>query len=539
MYKWILPGVGEVLAVNSSARGTTSLETAVMGSNFHTQQNFQKNIQQHNIQQHNINTQAIPDTSAKAESQWRISIAAVEQLLLNHLAFTPGHPKRGFAFAAPAPVFSHPIIAHHLETITFATQAFNRLALMPFPMGNNGSHHPSSHISDNSIPSERVLPLLPVDPIAQERFCLVVADGFQVVLVLTEDGKGGKDFQFSFAPDVISQVWQALAGRVKLVNPDWSDKLDRLVQPYLDIEPDYKILTEFSQLLLAQISVETPQRFSQVTNENYNYDTHEQSTVISAEEVEFSDRKPKSTPCVDAELLQAFAHEVRTPLATIRTLASLILRQKDLPANLLKRVQMIERECLEQIDRMELLFRAAELETSTTVKSTSTTHLTPMCLEQVLQESIPRWQQFASRRNLTLDVVLPQKLPTVVSNPNMLDRMLTGLIENFTRSLPSGSHIQVQVIPAGNQLKLQLLPLPPDDESATEIHSTPPIRKAIGELLMFQPETGTISLNLAATKHLFQAIGGKLIVRQRPQYGEVLTIFLPLESMDEQLTVNG
>jgi signal transduction histidine kinase len=46
---------------------------------------------------------------------------------------------------------------------------------------------------------------------------------------------------------------------------------------------------------------------------------------------------------------------------------------------------------------------------------------------------------------------------------------------------------------------------------------------------MFQPETGAISLNMTATKHLFQAIGGKLIVRQRPQNGEVLTIFLPLE----------
>jgi signal transduction histidine kinase len=46
---------------------------------------------------------------------------------------------------------------------------------------------------------------------------------------------------------------------------------------------------------------------------------------------------------------------------------------------------------------------------------------------------------------------------------------------------------------------------------------------------MFQPETGVISLNLSATKHLFQAIGGKLIVRQRPQHGEVLTIFLPLK----------
>jgi signal transduction histidine kinase len=52
-------------------------------------------------------------------------------------------------------------------------------------------------------------------------------------------------------------------------------------------------------------------------------------------------------------------------------------------------------------------------------------------------------------------------------------------------------------------------------------------------MLMFQPETGNLSLNLSVTKNLFQAIGGKLIVRNRPQQGQVLTIFLPLELRGE------
>ena len=86
------------------------------------------------------------------------------------------------------------------------------------------------------------------------------------------------------------------------------------------------------------------------------------------------------------------------------------------------------------------------------------------------------------------------------------------------------------MIPAGDQLKLQLSPQPQCKDNQNHYESiTPPIRKALGQLLMFQPETGVISLNLNATKHLFQAIGGKLIVRQRPQHGEVLTIFLPLK----------
>ena len=231
----------------------------------------------------------------------------------------------------------------------------------------------------------------------------------------------------------------------------------------------------------------------------------------------------------DVELLQAFAHEVRTPLTTIRTLTRLLLKRRDLATEARSRLEIIDRECTEQIDRMELLFRAAELETSAP-KHTSA-HLTAMSLDQVLQQSIPRWQKQASRRNLTLDVVLPQQMPTVVSDPTMLDRVLTGLIENFTRSLPARSHIQVQVIPAGDQLKLQLLTQSQPEESGktTGDCSVPPIRKSLGQMLIFQPETGNISLNITATKHLFQAIGGKLIVRQRPHQGEVLTIFLPMD----------
>jgi len=90
----------------------------------------------------------------------------------------------------------------------------------------------------------------------------------------------------------------------------------------------------------------------------------------------------------DVELLQAFAHEVRTPLTTIRTLTRLLLKRRDLATDVSKRLEIIDHECTEQIDRMELLFRAAELETST-IKHTST-HLTVMSLAQVLQHSIPR-----------------------------------------------------------------------------------------------------------------------------------------------------
>ncbi|MDF5719103.1 MAG: sensor histidine kinase [Rhizonema sp. PD37] len=466
MYKWILPSLSEIVADSQSTIAKNS--------------------------------------PAHAEQQWRVSVAATEQLLLSLTTASPEARQKGLVLAAPAPVFSDSRLNQSLQTVTFTAKPFNPLALMPFQM----SEAPT--VTDEMTPHELVLPLSIADPLALEQFCLVFTEKFSLVLVLAEDETGKKEFSFSFEPHIVQQAWRSLGARIMLSNPELFADLEEVVQEYSFVTPDYLTVMNFSRFLLQELPPDEVR-----SHEDKGKSISSQPTPLSSS----SHLRP------DVELLQAFAHEVRTPLTTIRTTTRLLLKQRNLPVNVIKRLELIDHECTEQIDRMELLFRAAELETSAPAKSTNT-QLMAMSLDDVLQQSIPRWQQAANRRNLTLDVVLPQQLPTVVSHPAMLDRVLTGLMENFTRSLPAGSHIQVQVIPAGDQLKLQLLT---DDSIASSSPCQPPIRKAIGQLLTFQPDTGTISLNIAATKHLFQAIGGKLIVRDRPRHGEVLTIFLPLE----------
>ncbi|MEH1928956.1 sensor histidine kinase [Nostoc sp.] len=558
MYKWILPSLSEILAENQSSV-----------------------------------TECSP---AKAQQQWRVSLAATEHLLLNTLADSSTDTTQGLVLAAPAPLFSQPKLTQSLQTVTFTAKPFNPLALMPFQMPDampavvtepvlvNGvevsqsAGYANASVNEEIVPHESLLSLLPADPLGTEQFCLVFTDKFRLVLVLATHKNGKKTFSFSFEPEVVQQAWRSLGARVMLANPEFFARLDALVEQYSPVAPDYRIIIEFSQLLLQELtepegtgdrgdkennpcpilrqryfdaaqykSVQVPNTSLREAAPTTSLPDATRTLSTSAQCPMLNTSLREATPTTslrdatrtlstsaqssnpDVELLQAFAHEVRTPLTTIRTMTRLLLKRRDLDAGVINRLKIIDHECTEQIDRMELLFKAAELETTASTKS-SKTQLTPMSLDQVLQQSIPRWEQAAHRRNLTLNVVLPQQLPTVVSNPTMLDQVLTGLIENFTRTLPPGSHIQVQVIPAGDQLKLQLSPqFGCKDSSKAATPTRPPIRKALGQLLMFQPETGTISLNIAATKHLFQAIGGKLIVRQRPHYGEVLTIFLPLE----------
>ncbi|MBV6622902.1 MAG: HAMP domain-containing histidine kinase [Rivularia sp. (in: Bacteria)] len=481
-YKWILPSLKEILVASGASLAECSLY--------------------------------------KARQQWRTAASAAQELLLKSLSVAPV-TNQGLVLAAPAPVLCESTLLECLRTVTFTAKPFNPLALMPFRMSE------SREATQKNISDESVLPLLKVDPLAKEQFCLIFTKKFSLILVLAEENNDKSKFLFSFDPEVINQAWQALAGRVMLTNPDLFVELDNLVHEYYPVAPDYRLVMQFSQLLLA--------KYPESEDKGTKFHGKGVGDKSKAEESNCSSysgaTSTKSSSRSDVELLQAFAHEVRTPLTTIRTTTRLLLKQKDLPANVVKRLQSIDRECTEQIDRMELLFRAAELETSSS-QNPSSSQLTSMCLEQMLQQSIPRWQQAANRRNLTLDVLLPQQLPAVVTNPGMLDRVLTGLMENFTRNLPAGSNIQVRVIQAGDRLKLQLLPNSSQGIKQAQCSNTPPIRKAIGQLLMFQPETGTISLNLAATKHLFQAIGGKLIVRERPQHGEVLTIYLPLEGVN-------
>lgn len=513
MQKWILPTLSELLALLGDKA-----------------QRAEKNWDDKEIACENLQNDS--DSKETALREWSIAIAATEELLLQNIKGTtsPTLPPQGIVIASPAPIWSHAALLANLSAWVFVPESLakaeKKLQLAPAAI----------ETQTQNVPCFQQLPLLASDPLAQEQFCLVLTANFSLILVLGTVESGDSTFQFSFEPEIIEQAWQILRSRLLLFNSDSPAKLDAAVANYYPTAPDYRTVTQFSRLLL---------KHSQLGEA--------QTGVLAEHSAPFKQRGENNSTCPathasqrpDVELLQAFAHEIRTPLTTIRTLTRLVLKRKDLAPEVKKRLETIDRECTEQIERMELMLRAAEIVEKATVNALSNSgeslpnprvkntiaQLTAMSLAQVLQQSIPRWQQQASRRNLTLDVVVPQQLPTVVSDPTMLDRILTSLIENFTRNLAAGSRIQVQVIPAGNQLKLQLLYQSQSGESeqSQQFEQVAPQVKSLGQLLMFQPETGNISLNLAATKHLFQAIGGKLIVRQRPHEGEVLTIFLPLE----------
>jgi signal transduction histidine kinase len=455
--RWLLPTLSEILAKSES----TSIEP-LAGIDSAPDKNHSNDL-----------------LLRQGEQQWQSAIYALGYLLQT----APSNDDlAGLLLCAPVPLFN---------AGEYATAIFS-----PVHPGQPLLASTTAVAADVAIPPE--IPLLPADPLQHERFCLVLTAQFGLVMSLSSNE--APHFQFSFDPADVNLAWQSLRARVMLTATHQLAALDAIVDRLPPVAPDYQLVMRFSQILLQQLPT---------------------TTATAAPVAPAATRvQPDSKSTADLELLQALTHEIRTPLTTIRTLTRSLLRRSGLEEQVIKRLESIDRECTEQINRMELIFQAVELAEGPAVD------LTSMSVSHLLEQSLPIWQKQAERRQVNLAVAMPQQLPEVRSNPTILDRVLTGLVENFTRNLPAGSQVEVEVVPVGDRIKLQVRSM--REELADLEQHCPDKTQAVGKMLTFRPETGNLSLNLQVTKDLFQMLGGKLVVKTNQQQGETMTIFLPM-----------
>lgn len=494
--------------------------------------------------------ETVSDTLAPAvkqqrtEQEWRSAIAALTQLLNQQISTPKGTTSKGkkaprrnshrkstrkapgaLVIAGPLPLINEPKLLPNIANWTFVphtspelTSHFNALSPVEKFFQKKKPKLPGAN---------RLLPLLEDDPLVQEQFVLVLSETFSLVLVLGEDADGELRFQFSFMPQVVSSVWRMLRSRIRIIRPQQLEFIDPLVEKFTPKDPNYRIVSQFNRWMLA-CRPEPQLNGSQAA-------ALTASSTGTSPTIKGNEHLDTQTPFSDSALLKAMAHEIRTPLTTIRIYTRSILKRKDLDPQVIKRLKSIDRECTQQIDRFSLIFRAVELEAaSASPKSPLSAMAKPLlqriALHQVFQDAIPQWKQAAQRRNLSLEVGLPAELPMVASDPTMLQHVLTGLVELFTHSVTPGSHIQLHVLDAGDQLKLQFQSQVDPTKANSKPTCSPPTLQSLGHLLMFQPETGGLSLNLEATKNLFHALGAKLTVRERSNQGTTWTVFLPLEA---------
>ncbi|MFO0049009.1 MAG: sensor histidine kinase [Pseudanabaena sp.] len=351
-----------------------------------------------------------------------------------------------------------------LQTWVFTTSKSSLFPTASLPIGNT-----------------QIVSIPKADSLHQEWFCILVTESF-CVLVLSS--AKSHSCVWSLHPTAIKAAISVLLPRIR--RTEQQTLLQTKLQKFPLILPPYQIMARFGAVLMAQSSI------------------HQELPIPEIQEV---------------DIIKAITHEVRTPLTTIRMLVRSLKRRKDISAEVKTRLDRVDAECTEQIERFNLIFEAAQLDSyPIMLKATQ--------IEDILSDGFMRWQEHAGRRQISLEMILPTEIPAIYSNGLLLSQVLNGLVDRLVRSFPPDSHIQLILTSAGEYLKLQF-----QSQVTRQGGGDLPLLKAVGQWLMLQPETGTLSLSLPTTKTLLKALGGKLTVRMHSTSaafdGEILTIFLP------------
>tara|TARA_Y100001970_G_scaffold132360_1_gene163295 strand:+ start:29725 stop:31083 length:1359 start_codon:yes stop_codon:yes gene_type:complete len=327
-----------------------------------------------------------------------------------------------------------------------------------------------------------------------EPFLMIITASFQCILTIAGE-KNKKIIIMRSDHKSIQKVIKLVETKLRQENNDEAENFKNTIKEMNNLELNKEFINNFWPMLSIRLANLIP---------DLNFQT-------------FADHNNKNLQTTEAKLLEAISHEVRTPLATIRTLISTTLRKYEMNEIIRSRLIQIDNECTEQIDRFGLIFNAAELINSEHLPSQQ---LASIDLGDILNKLSPYWMKQLGRRGITLKIDIPNELPQILSNSEKLELMLGGLIDKNTRGLREGSTLILELRPAGQKIKLQLIVQKRDEADNTNKQNG----SDIGPVLNWNPQTGSLQISQSAMHKLLASLGGH--VTKRKDTG--LTVFFPV-----------
>ena len=418
--------------------------------------------------------------------QWWAALATLQEDFLLPLGAQPG-----VWLASPLPALYEPSLLQQFQGWVWAPPELKDL------LQNNAPLLPAAAATASVSGGFQRLPLEEAD--GTDPLLVLITPKLQMAMALVGPAQE-RQLVVRFDPPTLSAALSLFDERLQQSDPQQGQALRQSIQALGGLHNDEQLAQLFWPRLAERLAAMAPSLTLQPL-------VHRSSGSDSS-----------ASPSSELALLEALTHEVRTPLATIRTLIRSLLRRGDLTELVRKRLHQIDGECSEQIDRFGLIFLAAELQRQP-VPDEPAQALARTDLAQLLGQLEAGWQQQLERRGLNLELLLTPELPFVLSDPARLETVLGGLMDRFSRGLPAGAVVQLSLQPAGARLKLRLSAAAlPTGEAEQDL------QERVGPVLSWNPGTGSLQLSRQATQRLFHSLGGRLAERS----GNDLTVFFPV-----------
>jgi K+-sensing histidine kinase KdpD len=215
-----------------------------------------------------------------------------------------------------------------------------------------------------------------------------------------------------------------------------------------------------------------------------------------------------------AALLRSVSHDLRTPLASIRAVAT-DLRDGAAYARPIQE-ELLELVCdeAERLDRIVAnLLSLSRIETGALQPDRQA-----VALEELLNELVTRLRRLFV--HITLDVQVPAALPLLDIDYVQIDQVLTNVLENAARHAPPGSTIRVSAASSEGSVTVAIVDQGPGLNGDEIEHIFEPFRTGKGST-----STG---VGLAICKAIVEAHGGMISATNTPDGGAEFRFTLPV-----------
>ena len=247
-----------------------------------------------------------------------------------------------------------------------------------------------------------------------------------------------------------------------------------------------------------------------------------------ANEIEKREARLTELDRLKSDFVSGVSHEMRTPLTTIKTLTSVLMRGNSSEADRVEFLQTIKSECDRQIDLVLNLLDLSRIEAGTF----NIAHA-PVDVAEVIRSCAETERRNAEARHHRLEIQLPDEPATVLADRSALRRLICGLVQNAIKYTPDGGHIVIGAATSPGEVRINVS----DTGGGIRPEDTPHIfEKFYRGTQTLEPGIDSIDgdgasgvgLGLYLARTVVEEIGGQISVRSKLSEGSTFTVTLPL-----------